>query len=109
MEPEQKLVLKKSGSDVSAWVGGTVLRKKASEVQHRGNVIYKKIRAFVYAPEEALESLNYSDVLAKSFFEENLWFILSTFQNEETLKKQMNRTVRNLIIDAGCDRRYKKE
>lgn len=59
------------------------------------------------APENAIHSLSYPDVLAESFFADFLRFILSTLEGK--VKEEAKRTLWSLISNAGEEKRDKGE
>lgn len=92
-----------------AWPESNALCKKAAEVQQYRYAILEGSGAFAKAAREVLQSLDYSNALPESSFEEFLRFMHSTFDGEETLKEKVSRKLLNPIICAGDERRDKKE
>lgn len=88
--------------------GAAFFAKRPSEIQQRKYTILERVGTFAEGPRKVPRSPAYLDTLTESSFGEFLQFVQYTFESEESLIEEANRTLWNPIINAGdemCDER----
>lgn len=80
-----------------------------AEVQHSTVATSEELGASAKARREVLQLPNYPRTLQESSFRYLLWFMISTFEREETLKEDRSRTICSLLINTGDKKRDKRD